>query len=95
MSKTIGTKDIKKGTFDRGDWLLWISISIMYLFGIAILSGTIEHYLGTEEIAYGLYIDWSMFFFLFGISMWFLITTFIIARANKRKSKSKNKKNIK
>jgi len=41
---------------------LFLIIIIIYCFSIAVIEGTIEHYLGEQQLFFGLYISWRAFF---------------------------------
>ena len=97
----MSSKVVKVGDVDRDitsltvtGWLVWVIVSILNWFFIAILVGTSETYWSTQLLIFGLYIAWDTFFYMIGFSLWLIFSAFILKFFKKQTTK-KGKKLVK
>lgn len=80
MSKSVKIqkrKNKENSNINMKDLAWWALMTLLLAISMGILYGTVEYYLNTTELLYGLYMSWEQFFLVLGFGLW-AIFTFII-----------------
>lgn len=78
MSK-VEPKDLKAKN-KRDKLLKWLLYTVIYVFFVSILYGTVDFYFGTAPFIGGLYISWAQFFLMTGLFGWTIMTYFVLGK---------------
>ena len=81
--KSKKTEKTNKGVTKR-KMFNWIIMTLILALIMGILYGTVEHYLNTTPLIFGLYISWQEFTLTIGIAVWAFLSLIIFKSGDKK-----------